>query len=88
MVEGEQGSISSTVNMQLFREQILKAPKNQSIKQLFALSGSACVKATCKHVDEIDPNSSCRVVLGVRHTAGESCFTFDPLVGHYLTNSC
>ena len=32
-----------------------KRQKDSQVKQLFALSGSACVKAARKHVDEIDP---------------------------------
>ena len=31
--------------------------KDSQLKQLFALLGSACVKAARKHVDEIDPKS-------------------------------
>ena len=34
---------------------IPKAQKDSQVKQLFALFGSACVKAVSKHVDEIDP---------------------------------
>jgi hypothetical protein len=33
------------------------AKKDSQVKQLFALLGSACVKAACKDVDEIDPSS-------------------------------
>ena len=32
-----------------------KHQKASQVKKLFALSESACVKAACKHVDEIDP---------------------------------
>ena len=32
-----------------------KLKKDSQLMQLFALSGSALVKAACKHVDEIDP---------------------------------
>ena len=37
------------------------AKKDSQLKQLFALLGSAGVKAVLKHVDEIDPRS-----LGIR----------------------
>jgi len=50
-----QGSISPTFYEQLLRKQIPKAQKDSQVKQLFALSGSAGVKAARKHVDEIDP---------------------------------
>ena len=33
------------------------AKKDIQLKQLFLLSGSACVKAARKHVDKIDPRS-------------------------------
>ena len=33
------------------------AKKTVKSKQLFALSGSASVKAACKHIDEIDPST-------------------------------
>ena len=32
-----------------------KRKKDSHVKQLFALLGSACVKAASKNVDEIDP---------------------------------
>ena len=35
--------------------QIPKAQKDNQLKQLFALSGSAGIKALRKHIDEIDP---------------------------------
>ena len=35
------------------------AKKDSQVKQLFALLGSASVKAACKHVDEIDPRRRC-----------------------------
>ena len=34
-----------------------KRQKDSQLKQLFALLGSAAVKAVYKHVDEIDPSS-------------------------------
>ena len=40
---------------QLLGAQIPKLQKDSQIKQLFVLSGPACVKADQKHVDEIDP---------------------------------
>ena len=49
------GPISPTIYAQLLRTQIPKAQKDSQLKQLFALSGSAGVKAARKHVDEIDP---------------------------------
>ena len=52
-----QGSISSTFYTQLLRAQIPKAQKDTQLKQLFVLSGSAPVKAECKHIDEIDPST-------------------------------
>ena len=36
--------------------------KNSQVKQLFALSGSALVKAACNHVGEIDP-SLCKYTI-------------------------
>ena len=51
----DQGSISPTFYEQLLHLQIPKVQKDNQLKQLFALSGSACVKAVHKHVDEIDP---------------------------------
>ena len=50
-----QGSISPTLYVQLLCLQIPKAQKDSQLKQLFALLGSARVKAARKHVDEIDP---------------------------------
>ena len=35
-----------------------KPKKDSQLKQLFALLGPAEVKATCKHVDEIDPRTT------------------------------
>jgi len=44
------------LNAKLFRAQIPKAQKaTEKLDCLFALLGSACIKASCKHVDEIDP---------------------------------
>ena len=34
-----------------------KCKIDSQVKQLFALLGFVCVKATCKHVDEIDPKT-------------------------------
>ena len=49
------GSISPTFYEQLLPTQIPKAQKKDSqVKQLFALLGSASIKAVRKHVDEID----------------------------------
>ena len=49
-------SISQTFYKQLLRTQIPKSAKKDSqVKQLFALLGSASVKAAHKHGDEIDP---------------------------------
>ena len=45
----------TTFYEQLLREQIPKGQKNIEINQLFALLGSARVKAARKHIDEIDP---------------------------------
>ena len=61
-------SISPTFYRQLLRTQILKAQKDSQFKQLFALLGSAGVKAACEHVDEIDPMSRL-VVLRVQSVA-------------------
>ena len=49
--------ISSTFYKQLLRAQIPKAQKDSQVKQLFALLGSARVKAVPKNIDEIDPCS-------------------------------
>ena len=49
------GSISPTFYEQLLRSKIPKAQKDSQIKQLFALLGSACIKAAREHVDEIEP---------------------------------
>ena len=49
-----QGSISPTFYEQLLRKQIPKAQKDGHVKHLFALLGSAYIKAAYKHVDEID----------------------------------
>ena len=38
-----------------------KRQKDSQVKQLFALLGSACVKAARKHVDEIDPRSLVKI---------------------------
>ena len=35
-----------------------KSAKDSQLKQLFGLLGSVCVKAACKHVNEIDPGSA------------------------------
>ena len=42
---------------QLLQVQIPKAQKNSQVKQLFALTGSAGVKAAHRHVGEIEPLS-------------------------------
>ena len=39
-----------------------KSTKNSQVQQLFALSGSALVKAACNHVGEIDP-SLCKYTI-------------------------
>jgi len=54
-----QESISSTFYSKLLCGQIPKAPKKNTVKLsvFFILLGFACVKATCKHVGEIDPIS-------------------------------
>ena len=49
------GSISPTFYEQLLRAQIPKAQKDSQVKQLFVLSGSSCINAAGKHVDEFDP---------------------------------
>ena len=41
--------------MQLLRKQAPKVQKDSQVKQLFALLGSARVKAAHNNVDEIDP---------------------------------
>ena len=38
-----------------YAQRFQKRQKESQVKQLFALLGSARVKAACKHVDEIDP---------------------------------
>ena len=38
-----------------------KGKKDIQLKQLFALSGSACVKAARKHVNEIDPGRNFKI---------------------------
>ena len=49
-------SISSTCLHAAFTRADPKSEKKTShVMQLFALSGSACIKAARKHVDEIDP---------------------------------
>ena len=48
-------SISPTFYAQLLRAHIPKAQKDSQLKQLFALPGSAGVKAGHKHIDDIDP---------------------------------
>ena len=47
--------ISPTFYAQLLCTQIPKAQKDSQVKQLFSLSGSACVKALGKHVYKIGP---------------------------------
>ena len=42
---------------QLLLMQIPKAVKAALVDCLFVLLGSACVKAACKHIDEIDPKT-------------------------------
>ena len=49
------GAMSPTFYEQLLRMQSPKAQKDGQIKQLFAILGSACVKAACKYIDEIYP---------------------------------
>ena len=49
------------VYAQLLRTQVPKAQKDSQLKQLFALSGSACVKAARKHVNKIDPGRSFKI---------------------------
>ena len=40
------------------------AKKDSQLKQLFALSGSASIKAVHEHIEEIDPrHKSCNYVL-------------------------
>ena len=48
-------SISPTFYEQLLHAQSPKAQKDGQLKQLFAVLGSAWVKAARKPVDEIDP---------------------------------
>ena len=42
------------------------AKKDSQVKQLFVALGSACVKAVCKHVDEIDPLSQFHQRIGAK----------------------
>ena len=44
-----------TSNFYAHRSQ--KRKKDSQVKQLFLLLGSVCIKAACKHIDEIDPRS-------------------------------
>ena len=53
-----QGSISPTFYEQLLRVQIPIEQKRQSSQAAFWLLGSAHVKASRKHIDEIDPGRS------------------------------
>ena len=55
LANNRQGSISPTFYTLLLHVQIPKRKKGSPIKQLFALLGSAGVKAACKQVGEIDP---------------------------------
>ena len=53
------GQFHQHVNVYLLRSKIPHQHKKDSqVKQLFALSRPALVKAACKHVDEIDPWAS------------------------------
>ena len=54
----EQVSFSSTFYEQLLLTQIPKAQKDSYVKPHVALSGSECVKAEHKNVDEIYPRTS------------------------------
>ena len=65
MKQGVLGSISPSFDEQLLRPQSPKAQKDSQLMQLFALSGSAGVKAAQKHVDEMDPFSS--AMKGAQH---------------------
>ena len=49
------GEVLPTFYEQLILAQIPKARKRLSVKQLFALLGAAGVKASSKHIGEIDP---------------------------------
>ena len=51
------GPFHQHVYMPFLLTQIPKAQKDSQLKPLFALSGSAGVKAAHEHVDEIDPRS-------------------------------
>ena len=51
----EMGSISPIFNKQVLFKQIPKVQKDSELKQLFALLGSAGVKALHKHIDETGP---------------------------------
>ena len=54
-----QVSILPTDYVQLLRGQIPKAKKDRvKSSSFFALLGSVCIKAACKHVDEIDPRKT------------------------------
>ena len=43
---------------QLICAQIPEAQKDSQVKQIFALTGSAHIKAALKHVDETDPGAA------------------------------
>ena len=57
-------SILPSFYEQLLRMQIPKVQKDSQVKLLFALSGSAGIKAARKNIDEIDPRTNCEVASG------------------------
>ena len=61
------GSISPAFYEQLLCVQIPKAQKDSQLKQLFALLGSAGIKAAHKHVDDINTrcNGCSRLYLSI-----------------------
>ena len=48
-----------------------KCKKDSQLKQLFALLGSACIKAACKHVGEIETRSGVKTdkLIGPDHVS-------------------
>ena len=78
-------SISPTFYKQLLRAQIPRVQKDSQVEQLFALLGSALVKAAGEHNDEIDPGRKKYILHSfskLRHTNREIFIMklFDPTV--------
>ena len=95
LIHPNTGQFHQLIYVQPLRSQIPNAQKTSQHKQLFALLGSASIKAAHEHVDEIDPTSLLFLALNsfllswwtVTLSIISSCFTI-PFTHKFYTLHC